>query len=481
MKLKLTIINSDINLDVRKEVVFDHQGGVIGRKEGSDWVLPDAKRFISSRHAIIRFEDNGFLLGDLSTNGIYINDASSPIGNGNFVRINSGDQFKIGDYNILISVQDEIPESFTPPSVQSNFSDSNESLASNVNIFPENMDPLELLGMPNDELIPPVDTAADMPSTQSSLDSASADQDFFQPSQLESVTGNAGAIPTNWAELSDDEGKRSEAIPKTQQQKLSGDVNSSNQSTGHISPNVVVHNQVDLEIKKPEQQSDVVSNTASSENHQLSDKSVSNKTTSDKAMGAFVLGLGMPPEMLEDSDINNVMFEFGQVLRTTVEGLKEILSARAELKSEFRMNYTTIRVKENNPLKFSLSVDDALNNLFLKKGEGYLTPKEAIDEAVENMKDHQIALLAGMKAALGELVQEFDPVDVENSVEKYMEMASKIPLYRKAKSWDLYCENYKEFRKGMGDNFQNMFGHTFSEAYEKQISDLSLMRGKDKK
>jgi len=456
MRLKLTITNSDLASGVRKEVIFEHQGGVIGRKKGNDWVLPDAKRFISSKHAQIKFENNVFLLGDLSTNGIFLNNGASPIGHGNFVSISSGDQFKIGDYNILVTIEAvsaSVPDVHSGPETSS---------ASSINIFPEDMDPLELLGSATSEPISPAGAV----SKQSSLDDAPAGQDFFQPSQFKSAVDEAYAIPTNWAELPD-VGQSSAVDPKGQPQGVSDRrVVSEEKSAANISPNLDRRNRAVIEQSKISQELGATPGVTSSDDGQLS----------DKAIKSFLKGVGIPLEALDQSDISNIMFDFGRVLRTTVQGLMDILSARAKLKSEFRMNYTTIREKENNPLKFSMSLDDALSNLFLKKGDDYLVPNDAVEEAIQNMKDHQIALLAGMQAALRDLVQEFDPEIIEENIEKYMEVSSKIPVYRKAKSWDLYRQSYNEFKLGMGDNFQELFGRAFTEAYEKQMSELSNRR-----
>ena len=63
--------------------IFSESGGTIGRAAANDWVLQDDERFISGRHAIIRFMGGAFSLEDVSTNGTYINDATETVGSGN--------------------------------------------------------------------------------------------------------------------------------------------------------------------------------------------------------------------------------------------------------------------------------------------------------------------------------------------------------------------------------------------------------------
>src|SRR4051812_36085952 len=45
----------------------------IGRDTHLDWTLPDPTRFISSKHAEIRYKDGGYWLHDVSTNGTFLN------------------------------------------------------------------------------------------------------------------------------------------------------------------------------------------------------------------------------------------------------------------------------------------------------------------------------------------------------------------------------------------------------------------------
>ena len=67
-------------------------GGTIGRGLQSDWILPDDQRYISGRHAALDYKGGGYYIADISTNGVYINDESEPLGKGNFRRLFDGDR-----------------------------------------------------------------------------------------------------------------------------------------------------------------------------------------------------------------------------------------------------------------------------------------------------------------------------------------------------------------------------------------------------
>ena len=87
----------------------------------------------------------------------------------------------------------------------------------------------------------------------------------------------------------------------------------------------------------------------------------------------------------------------------------EVLRARTEIKNEFRLQQTTFKPVENNPLKFSVNVEDALHNLLVKRNPAYLPAAEAFQDAFEDVRLHQVAMLAGVRAAFDAMLQEFDP------------------------------------------------------------------------
>ncbi len=79
-------------------------GGTIGRALDNDWVLPDPKRFISSRHALIDFQAGTYYLVDTSRNGVFINGSDAAVGRGHPQRLFDGDTLRLGEYEVAIEV-----------------------------------------------------------------------------------------------------------------------------------------------------------------------------------------------------------------------------------------------------------------------------------------------------------------------------------------------------------------------------------------
>ncbi len=79
-------------------------GGTIGRAKDNDWVLPDDKRFVSSRHALIDFQGGAYYLVDTSRNGVYINGADTAVGRGHPQRLFNGDRLRLGEYEVQVEI-----------------------------------------------------------------------------------------------------------------------------------------------------------------------------------------------------------------------------------------------------------------------------------------------------------------------------------------------------------------------------------------
>jgi type VI secretion system protein len=118
MPLQLEIVSRPPELiGVDTVRLFREEGGTIGRSSQNDWVIPDPDRYISARHATIDYKGGMYYLVDTSTNGVYVNGDCEPVGKGNPRRLFNGDQLKLGDIRIVVSI--DSGESLQVPAVSS--------------------------------------------------------------------------------------------------------------------------------------------------------------------------------------------------------------------------------------------------------------------------------------------------------------------------------------------------------------------------
>ncbi|TCO78108.1 FHA domain protein [Plasticicumulans lactativorans] len=191
------------------------------------------------------------------------------------------------------------------------------------------------------------------------------------------------------------------------------------------------------------------------------------------AVEAFLAGAGLSHLQLGGEQQEALMHALGLSYRLMVQGLIDVLRARASLKGEFRLSQTTIRPIENNPLKFAPNVEEAMALLLIHRGNVYLPPERAIGEAFQDLKVHQMAMMAGMQAALALLLKRFDPAALEARLgDSGGGIGGLLGGGRKARNWEQFTQLYQEIAREAEDDFQDLFGREFARAYEEQIARL---------
>ena len=195
-------------------------------------------------------------------------------------------------------------------------------------------------------------------------------------------------------------------------------------------------------------------------------------TTAEAWLPALAAGLGLPPERLQALDVQQVQL-LGQLLREATRGTVELLLARAALKREMRTDVTMIVARENNPLKFSPTVEVALQHLLGAPTPGFMPPAQAMRDAFDDLRAHQMAVMAGMHAALAGVLKRFEPALLESQITaRRGGLASLLPSGRKAQLWEQFQQLYTQLSAEAADDFQQLFGKAFRQAYEAHIDQL---------
>jgi predicted component of type VI protein secretion system len=187
---------------------------------------------------------------------------------------------------------------------------------------------------------------------------------------------------------------------------------------------------------------------------------------------ALQKGLGAASAALTPQHAQRV----GELLRAMTTGTLDLLTARMVAKRELGAAATQLRTRENNPLKFSPDVDSALTHLLGPAERGFLEPRAAVVEAFDDLRAHQVALLAGMRAALDTVMSRFDPSTLEQRLAPGGALENLIPANRRARLWSAYGEEYARIVSEIEDDFDALLGRAFLKAYQAQLQALSADR-----
>lgn len=193
----------------------------------------------------------------------------------------------------------------------------------------------------------------------------------------------------------------------------------------------------------------------------------------DAMVRAFFEGAGMPQPGLPAAEAERLLREGGAILRAAVEGIMMLLVARAEMRKEFQAEERTlVAVRDNNPLKLMSDPHEAMAYMLdpAERTEGFLDPVRAVGDACEDLRSHEIALIAAMRAAILGAVRRLDPHALERAFEK---SASGFSLGgRKSKLWDLFVAHQEKLSRDAQEDFSKVFGRDFMGAYQAQLRRL---------
>ncbi|MDV7143095.1 type VI secretion system-associated FHA domain protein TagH [Tropicimonas sp. TH_r6] len=183
-----------------------------------------------------------------------------------------------------------------------------------------------------------------------------------------------------------------------------------------------------------------------------------------KAAGAGELDLaGEAPE--------ETAARLGAVLRIVIHGMREILMTRSAIKSEFRMDQTRISASGNNPLKFSVTPEQAVEVMIRPPQRGYLSAESAAEEALRDIKAHEVATMTGMEAALKGVLERLSPQELEGKITGSGGLGGMLKG-KKARYWETYERIYADVADAAENDFHELFSREFTRAYQEQLEKL---------
>jgi FHA domain-containing protein len=163
----------------------------------------------------------------------------------------------------------------------------------------------------------------------------------------------------------------------------------------------------------------------------------------------------------------------GALLRASIAGVLGLLAARNVAKRELGAAPTMLQTRENNPLKFSPDADAALRLLLGPAQRGFIAPLDAVNDAFDDLRMHELAVLAGMRAALDAVLSRFDPDALEQQLATSSMWDGLVPAARKARLWERYQQQYAQMLRDIDDDFESLFGRAFLTAYRAQLAEFA--------
>lgn len=498
----------------------------IGRGDENDLVLPDPDKLISKRHCVIEDHGGNIIVIDLSTNGTFLNYGKTALGRVS-TPLNDGDILTLGTYELMVEIRGGasaatgIPAPLEDLPVSQGRAAAAEGLGSLLDDPSSSSGGLdfldELLGAPApagpavvkrpdladdgllppmgvDDLLGPLGSAPPEPTGPAMSSHNPAFEDHFTPARIER---HSAAIPDDWDDL------LAPLTPEPAEDRPASGSGAANPENPFLQPTpappeppqppvAVQAPPIDPFVtlpptspraappevpppppadpvppppvsRAPEPPAPVPPVPAPS--------AAASGARDDAAARAFLKSVGAEHLSVPEADLVPTMARLGHVLRVMITGMREVLMTRSSIKSEFRINQTRITSGGNNPLKFSISPEQAIEAMVRPTTRGYLDAVEASEQALSDIKAHEVAVMTGMEAALKGILKRLDPATLEAKIETGGGIGS-ILKGRKARYWEVYEKMYAEISDQAQNDFHELFAREFARAYQEQLEKL---------
>ena len=441
---------------------FTEVGGSIGRGPDNDLTLDDPGKYISRVHARIELRGAEFYLTDTGSNPSLVNER--PLGNGRERVLEEGDRLVIGDY--ALEVRLEQPAAVEPE---------DDALATRI-LPPLFVPPPPPVAAP----LPPLEVPQPLVRNPEVVVPVLLHDDLAGARILEGGSLFDGAMP-----LSDPLGLNPSLTPAfrgTESDHVAPQLQAFNAPLWQAEPQVIPEDYdplfglssepavlPDLNVGGglPAKNDNAVVQENLGVREPIAGKPA--PTVGDAVLQALLTGLGIPDLHTSRSPTELAQL-VGEMLRATTAGTMDVLMARALTKRESHIDMTMIGAYSNNPLKFFPDADSALTQMLGGDSPAYMRPVKAMNASFEDLKAHELAVIAGMRAALGAVVQRFDPARVEQRRTTHGALDKWMPARRKARLWDRLVERYEDLARDADEDLQRLFGELFSKAYEEQVA-----------
>lgn len=495
-------------LGARREHEFVCRDGSIGRSDECDWVL--GAEGVSRLHALVRYLNGLYFIEDRSTNGMLLNGTS--LQRGEPAALKHGDRLQIDTFGIDVRMKGETATQWNA------LGDSGQSAATAASgsiavrsansalavASAKNADPLDLsllLAPRRDDaavvqrddshsqgLIPGAADVApgesldplamfDAPSSYGEEVHASqppaegwnhtpATSDRFHPPRVEAVRASAPLLPDDWDVMGSHVASR---VESRSNDSLLANAAEMPRDLPASQPLASGSESERLAEVPPQSAETPLVKRATQQEPALQNPTPAQEPTS--APDAARHAAAAPASTASQASLASP--ELDEMFHIAVDTMMDVLRARAELKNSFRLPATLIQRAENNPLKFAPTAQEAVKKLFAPPDQGFLSGSAALNDAAADIRHHQMAMLAGVRAAFDSMLAQFDPARIE---ETESGAARRLSFGGRPRHWERYKERFDALTRNPDECFQRLFGDEFARAYEAQLARLKHRR-----
>lgn len=183
-----------------------------------------------------------------------------------------------------------------------------------------------------------------------------------------------------------------------------------------------------------------------------------------EAMRALFGALSIDIDTLSERQKIEMAAEIGHAFHAMADAMRRMLDTRREVKRTLGVRGTEFQPGAN-PLKVARDGASAAEGLLRPFAPGFLHGREAVEDALNSMQAHQMALVGGIRTAIRLSLEAFDPEELETRFRK-RGLGAVVPAMRKAELWDRFVENYRSLADQVDSDIRSIIGKELDRLYD---------------
>ena len=453
MKARFQIENvNETQPALASHAVFSQRGGLIGAGAESTWQLQDIDRSVPETAARVVVRDGHFTIEALSGARILINEASAPVPMGRPVILSDRDRLRIGALDIVVTMASD-PESEKIRAdgpfgglvggkakqgdgllIDAEYSVREETYVGQSQ--PGEVDPITVLDQDNA-----------VSRTGDPLDAIAAvqEQDDHESEKVISEAVRKPAVNQDSIEMADKADMHFASMP-------------------HV------------RVRRDRYGFEEVSQGEDAK--QRDDETIENLDAVDHiALRPLARRLGIQIGDIPASQAARLLADIGGALRAALAGLNRIYREHGQRKGNFPLATLHLHALEDNPLRFSEDPETALHAFFSKRGPVHLSAPAAVEETMEHLYTHQLAVEEAIDRALDSVLAALSPKALERRFNAYeTEAVPQDQQAYEAWCWRMYRAYFTELRSERQRGLQMLFWEVFAQEYQVEMRRAERMR-----
>lgn len=416
---------------------LEHGRVTIGRSSECGWALPDPDKTLSRQHCLVEERGGRFFVTDTSANGLFMDGSSKPVGRDNTAEIYDGSRLELGDFSIQVRIEEDFQN--RRPS-QESYSRGNAGDAAGLPDFDD------IFGQPE----PHRDSGRRHDNGSSLLD-----ESFVKSRPLRDAEHPAKKPVGKPATPHDHTPVEFEALDLRRRDQTSEPQKVAEPEEQRATIHQPKQSGPFFDVETPNEGPTPKPASAAPASHAIE----------GRFLELFLEAAGIDPRTLEGQSEDETARRLGEAFAVMAAGIASMLRNRAMIKREAGVEQTMIGGLANNPLKYSVNDQEAVEALVRHRGEGYLDPLAAAREAIGDLEQHELAVLDGMQAALTSLLRRFEPERLEQELADSSVFSTLIAGGRKAQYWELFKSRYEAIAESARRRFLGELSEDFASAY----------------